>query len=75
MIITETIMATLQDLHEEVRKNHDVVGSAVALLEGIKDRLDEAITACDPQQFQTLSDELGENTHQLAKAIAETNAA
>lgn len=72
MILTETIMATLQDLQEQVRKNSDVIGSAVTLIQGFKTRLDEAIAADDPRQVQALSDELGQSTQALAHAVAES---
>ena len=66
----EKIMSALTDLQTEVAENKTVMGSAVALLEGLKAKLDEAIASGDPAALQALSAELDANTNALANAVS-----
>jgi hypothetical protein len=65
----DLIMATLADLQVKVAENTTVVGSAIILLQGLKQKLDEAIAANDPAAIQALSDEIGTATQALATAV------
>lgn len=60
----------LQDLTAKVAANSAVVDSAVELLNGLKQRLDDAIASGDPAQLQALSDALGADTQELSDAVA-----
>jgi hypothetical protein len=69
-------MATLEDLTTEVQQNGDAVASAVTLLNGLTQQLQDAISANDPAAIQALADSLSANTQSLADAvIANTPAA
>lgn len=63
-------MAALDDLRTEVEENKTVMASAVALLQGLKAKLDEAIASGDPAELKRLSDELDTNTTALAGAVS-----
>ncbi len=67
----KTIMAALDDLKAQVARVKDVDDSAVALLKGLKAKLDAAIASGDPAAVQALSDELGKDTDGLAAAVTE----
>ncbi len=67
----KTIMAALDDLKAQVARVKDVDDSAVALLKGLKAKLDAAIASGDPAAVQALSDELGKDTDGLAAAVSE----
>lgn len=62
------IMAALDDLQAEVEENSTVIGSAVALLKGLKEKLDAAGT--DPVKLKALSDQLDAQNKALAEAVA-----
>jgi hypothetical protein len=64
------IMALLDTLTAEVKKNSDVEDSAVLLLQGLKQKLDDAIASGNPAALQTLSDQLGAQTQKLADAVS-----
>lgn len=64
------LIMTLTDLQNQV---HEVVGveqSAIALLQGLKTALDQALAANDPALLQAISDELGAKTAELASAVS-----
>lgn len=63
------IMAALDTLKTEVAETTTVMASAVALLQGLKAKLDEAIASGDPAALAALSAELDTNTNALAAAI------
>jgi uncharacterized small protein (DUF1192 family) len=65
----------LDALRAQVARNTDVDSAAVALLRGIKAKLDAAIAAGDPAALQALSDTLGSSTDSLAAAITENTPA
>lgn len=62
------IMADLSKLEQEVSENKTVMQSAVTLLQGLKQKLDEAGT--DAVKLKELSDELDSNTNALAEAVS-----
>jgi len=64
---TINIMADLTNLTQEVSESRTVMASAVTLLQGLKQRLDEAGT--DPVKLQELSASLDQGTNELAAAI------
>lgn len=66
----EAIMAALDDLRVEVAKNRDVTESAILLLQGLKQRLDDAIASGDPAAIAQLAIDLGSETQRLADAVA-----
>lgn len=59
----------LDDLKAAVAKNKDVDDSAIALLKGLKDKLDQAIASNDPAALKALSDSLGSEQADLAAAV------
>lgn len=63
-------MSALDDLRVEVAQNRDVIESAVALLDGLKAQLDEAIATGDPAALVELSAELESQTNRLAEAVS-----
>jgi hypothetical protein len=64
------IMNILQDLSAKVAANTTVTESAIALITGLKIKLDDAIASEDPAKLQALSDSLDAETAKLAAAIA-----
>jgi hypothetical protein len=65
----QTIMATIQDLVNQVSETKTVADSAVALITGLKAQLDAAIASNDPAALQALSDSLGAVKQELADAV------
>ncbi len=61
------IMDELTTLQQEVAETRTVMGSAVTLIKGLKERLDAAGT--DPAKLKELSDSLDQGTNDLAAAI------
>jgi peptidoglycan hydrolase CwlO-like protein len=62
-------MATeLENLRAQVQSNHDVIQSAILLINGIADRVKAAQS--DPGALQSLADDLASQDADLAKAIA-----
>jgi len=61
--------AELDTLTSEVSETNTVVDSAIVLLKGLKQKLDEAGT--DPVKLKELSDSLNAQQDKLAAAIAE----
>jgi uncharacterized alpha-E superfamily protein len=64
---TINIMADLTNLTQEVSEARTVMASAVTLLQGLKQKLDEA--GADPVKLKELSDSLDTGTNDLAAAI------
>lgn len=62
-------MLNLTDLQAKVTASVTVQDSAIALLQGLKKELDDAIAANDPAALQALSDSLGSETDKLATAV------
>ena len=61
--------AVLDDLTAKVTALQSVDASAVALLQGLKTKLDEAIAGGDLAAIQALSDQIGVSTQALADAV------
>jgi len=59
----------LDALRAEVTRDTDVKASAVALLQGLKAKLDAAIASGDPAALTELSSTLGSTTQALADAV------
>lgn len=64
------IMATLADLKASVTNLTTVTASAIALLQGISEKLAEAIAANDPAAIQALKDEIDSDVQGLADSVA-----
>lgn len=60
----------LDNLTTEVSETKTIMASAKVLIEGLKDRLDDAIASGDPAALQALSDDLNTGSEDLAAAIA-----
>ncbi len=65
----DKIMATMQDLRDSVRRNTDIDGSVVTLLEGISTQLKDAQALNDPQAVQDVITQLDANTKRMADAV------
>ena len=65
----EQQMADLSALQAEVEQNGEVGASAVALLNGLNQQLQDAIASNDPAALQALSDQLSSQTDTLAAAV------
>ena len=68
-LVEKHIMAALDDLKREVAETKTISASAIALIEGLKAKLDEAIATGDPAALQALSDELDTQGNALAAAV------
>lgn len=66
----EDIMTATEDLHAAVAADTDVVSSAVTLLQGLAQKLDDAIASGNPAAIQAEVDALRANTQTLADAVA-----
>jgi len=66
----EIIMAGLDDLTLQVQKNSDVEASAVVLIQGIAQKLAEAIASGDPAKISALQTQLATSADALAAAVA-----
>lgn len=62
-------MAALDDLKAEVEKVKTVEASAVTLIVGLKQKLDEAIASGDPAALAALSADLDASATALADAV------
>lgn len=62
------IMAAIDDLIAEVEETKTVTKSVLALIQGLKDRLEEAGT--DPAKLQAVIDDLDAQNKALADAVA-----
>jgi hypothetical protein len=65
----------IDELKAAVAKEETVTASAIALLKGLKQKLDDAIASGDPAQLHALSQELGQNTDALAQAVTDNTPA
>lgn len=63
-------MAGLDDLTLQVQKNSDVEASAVVLIQGIAQKLAEAIASGDPAKISALQTQLATSADALAAAVA-----
>lgn len=65
-----TMASQLDALTAAVARNTDVTESAITLLNGLKQKLDELIASgSDPAALQALADTLGAETQKLADAV------
>lgn len=71
--LLETLMERLAELKEAVRKNTDVIESAITLLKGVSLKLLDV--KYDPEAIHALASELNNNADALAQAIAAVPAA
>jgi len=70
-----TVSAELDALTAQVHENSSVVDSALTLIRGLQQRLQDAITAgSDPATLQALADELKAKDDILAAAVAANTA-
>jgi len=67
---TRRMAGELDALRTEVAETRTVIDSAIALITGLKTKLDEAIAAGDPAALTALSAELDAKQAELAAAIA-----
>lgn len=65
----EAIMSALDDLRAEVAESRTVTESAITLLQGLKQQLDEAIATGDPGALVELAADLDSQTNRLAEAV------
>lgn len=64
-------MSDLGNLRQEIENNPDVFDSAVALIQGLKQKLDEALAGEDAEvELHLLSDAIGDSHLELARAVA-----
>lgn len=66
----EAIMSALDVLRAEVAQSRDVTESAIQLLQGLKQALDDAIATGDPGALVELAADLDSQTNRLAEAVA-----
>jgi hypothetical protein len=66
----EKIMSVLTDLQSAVAAERGTVNSAITLITGFKAALDAAIASGDPAALQALSADIGQQTADLAAAVA-----
>jgi hypothetical protein len=59
----------IEDLQKAVARETEVDQSAIVLINGLKQKLDDAIASNDPAQLRSLSDLLGASSQQLADAV------
>ncbi len=59
----------LDELKAKVAANTTVIGSAITLIQGLKQKLDDAIASGDPAALEALSTELGTTDQALAAAV------
>ena len=62
-------MAILDSLTDEVAQTRAVAASAVVLINGLSDKLDEALASNDPAAVQALADDLRASREALAAAV------
>jgi DNA-binding FadR family transcriptional regulator len=60
---------TLGELKSQVEAQTSVIASATTLIQGLHQKLTEAINANDPAAIQTIADELAANTTALSAAV------
>lgn len=71
----EEEMAALDDLKAQVAKNTEVESSALLLIQGIAQKLKDAIAAGDPAALTALANDLNVSASALADAVAANTAA
>jgi len=64
-------MATIEELQAEVAANTDVTQSAVALIDGLAQKLEDALAQNDPAAVQEVVDQLRQNSGALGAAVTE----
>lgn len=64
----EIIMATLADLRTAVEANTAVVQSAITLIDGLADKIEDLKN--DPEELQALADQLRSDSTLLGNAVA-----
>lgn len=69
MTMVNKMAGELDALKTAVARVKTVEDSAIALLQGIKAKLDAAIAADDPAALQALSDSLGQDSDALSAAV------
>lgn len=69
-IVSFNIMSQLSILRAEIEANKQVTASAVALLNGLHAKLQDAIDSGDHEEIQSLADDLKANTDSLGAAVA-----
>jgi hypothetical protein len=70
LLMEGEIMAQLDDLKAQVTKNTEVEASAVVLIQGIAQKLKDAIAAGDPAALTQLATDLNASATSLADAVA-----
>lgn len=68
-------MSALTDLQAKVAANTSVDQSAITLLQGLKQRLDDALANNDTAALQQLSADLGSSNDALAAAVSQNTPA
>jgi N-acetylglucosamine kinase-like BadF-type ATPase len=68
-LLTETIMATMEDVRQRVEAQRTVTASVVTLLADLRQQLQSAIAAGDPAAIRAVADAIEENTRTLANAV------
>lgn len=61
--------SALENLRAQVERNTTVTESAITLLKGLKDKLDDAIASGDLGAVESLAETLGRETDALANAV------
>lgn len=64
------IMASLQDLKNQVSSNTSLLQSGIQLIQGLAKRLQDALNANDPAAIQDIVNELQQSDEQFAAALA-----
>lgn len=72
---SEKMGQELDTLTQEVAEAKTVMASALTLIKGFKQKLDDAIAAGNPAKLTELSTELDASSNELAAAVAENTAA
>lgn len=72
---SEKMGQELDNLTKEVAEAKTVMASALTLIKGFKQKLDDAIAAGNPAKLTELSTELDASSNELAAAVAENTAA
>lgn len=68
----DQIMATIQELADDVAAQATIVDSVLTLVQGLSQQLADAIAnGADPAALQAIKDQLDANTQRLADAVSE----
>ena len=68
-IEADKMAGELDALKTAVAQNTTVIGSAITLIQGLKQKLDDAIASGDPAALTALSSELGAQDQELSDAV------